>query len=48
MYGELNRQASMLAFNDAFHLAGLFFVGALLLVFLIRKGEPNAGPVDTH
>jgi DHA2 family multidrug resistance protein len=48
MYGELNRQASMLAFNDAFFLAGLFFVGALLLVFLIRKGDRNAGPVDAH
>ena len=26
IYGELNRQASMLAFNDAFFLDGLFFV----------------------
>ena len=48
MYGELNRQASMLAFNDAFYLDGLFFVASLLMVFLIRKAESNAGPVDVH
>ncbi|MGW8320286.1 MAG: DHA2 family efflux MFS transporter permease subunit [Thermodesulfobacteriota bacterium] len=48
LYGELNRQASMLAFNDAFFLDSLFFVVAFLLVLLIRKGKPNAGPVDMH
>jgi MFS transporter, DHA2 family, multidrug resistance protein len=48
VYGELNRQAYMLAFNEAFLLDSLFFVVALLLVFLIRKAEPVAGPVGAY
>jgi len=48
VYGELNRQALMLAFNDAFYLDSLFFVVALLLVFLIRKVGPDAGPPAVH
>lgn len=48
MYGELNRQAAMLAFNDVFYLDSLFFVGALLVVFHIRKAESGTGPVDAH
>lgn len=48
VYGELNRQAFMLAFNDAFYLDSLFFFVAVLLVFLIRKVESDAGPPSVH
>ena len=48
MYGELNRQAFMLAFNDAFFLDAFFFVVPLFLVFFMRRAGPNAGPVDAH
>ena len=48
VYGELNRQAFMLAFNDAFFLDTFFFVVALFLVFLIRKTESGAGPIGAH
>jgi len=48
IYGELNRQAFMLAFNDAFFLDTFFFVAALFLVFLIRKTDQRAGPIGAH
>ncbi len=48
MYGELNRQAFMLAFNDVFFLDMFFFILPLFLVYLLHKTEPNGGPVDLH
>ncbi len=49
VYGELNRQAYMLAFNDAFYLDAFFFVVPVFLVFLMRKADPDAaGPVSVH
>jgi hypothetical protein len=48
MYRELNRQAFMLAFNDAFFLDTFFFVIPLFLVFFVRRATVNAGPVDVH
>jgi len=42
LYGELNRQAFMLAVNDAFLLTSVFFFSTLAVVFLIRKRK--AGP----
>jgi hypothetical protein len=48
MYGELNRQAFMLAFNDAFFLDAFFFVVPLFLVFFMRRAEPTTGPIDAH
>jgi DHA2 family multidrug resistance protein len=48
MYGELNRHAFMLAFNDVFFLDMLFFVVPLFLVYLLRKTEPKGTPVDAH
>lgn len=41
IYKELLRQASMLSFNDAFHLLSLFTVCILPLVLLMRKGKPE-------
>jgi DHA2 family multidrug resistance protein len=48
IYEELNRQAFMLAFNDAFFLDTFFFVVPLFLVFLIRRGTPSAGAMGAH
>jgi DHA2 family multidrug resistance protein len=48
MYGELNRQAFMLAFNDAFFLDMFFFAVPMVFVFFMRKSDPGSGPVDAH
>lgn len=48
LYAELNRQAFMLAFNDAFFLDTFFFVVPLFFVFFIRKTAPGPGPMDAH
>jgi DHA2 family multidrug resistance protein len=48
MYGELNRHAFMLAFNDAFFLDSFFFIVPMLLVFFMRRADPAVGPVDAH
>ena len=48
MYGELNRQAFMQAFNDAFFLDTFFFLLPLFLVFFIRGTASGTGPVDVH
>jgi DHA2 family multidrug resistance protein len=47
IYRELLRQASMLSFNDAFHLLSLFMILILPLVFLMRKGKTE-GPPGMH
>ena len=39
IYNELLRQASMLSFNDAFHLTSLLMISVLPLVFLMKKGK---------
>ncbi len=43
VYGELNRQAFMLAFNDVFFLGSFFFLSVLPLIMIIRrpKGPPS-------
>lgn len=48
IHGELNRQAFMLAFNDAFFLDSFFFLVPLFLVFLLRKAKPGAGSAGAH
>ena len=48
IYGELNRHAFMLAFNDTFFLDSFFFVLPLFLVFLMRRADPHSGPVGAH
>ncbi len=42
LYGQLIKQASMMSFNDAFYLLSLFTVLILPLVFLMKKGRPQA------
>jgi DHA2 family multidrug resistance protein len=39
IYNELLRQASMISFNDAFHLTSLLMISVLPLVFLMKKGK---------
>ena len=44
LYGELQRQATMLAFLDAFWLLGLTFMALIPLMFLMKKAPPHKGP----
>jgi DHA2 family multidrug resistance protein len=45
LYGMLVRQASMLAFSDAFWIMGCLFLLIIPLMFLLRKVGPVRGPV---
>ena len=47
IYRELLRQASMLSFNDAFHLVSIMMICILPLVLLMRRGQGPASP-DMH
>ncbi|MDA8084838.1 MAG: DHA2 family efflux MFS transporter permease subunit [Nitrospiraceae bacterium] len=44
IYGQMLRQASMMSFNDAFHLLSVFMICILPLVFLMRaaKGDTSS------
>jgi DHA2 family multidrug resistance protein len=44
IYRELLRQASMLSFNDAFHLVSIMMVCILPLVLLMRRGQGTVSP----
>lgn len=44
MYRELLRQASMLSFNDAFHLVSIMMICILPLVLLMRRGQGATSP----
>ena len=41
LYGELQRQAAMLAFIDVFWLLGIVCLGMIPLMFLIKKTPPH-------
>jgi DHA2 family multidrug resistance protein len=47
IYQDLLRQASMLSFNDAFHLTFIIMLCVLPLVLLMRKGKVT-GPPEMH
>ncbi len=47
IYGQLIRQASMISFNDAFHLLSVFMIAILVLVFLMKRGKGEA-PSGMH
>jgi len=47
IYNGLLRQASMLSFNDAFHLISIIMICILPLVLLMRRGKGSA-PAGTH
>ncbi|MGO9376954.1 MAG: DHA2 family efflux MFS transporter permease subunit [Dissulfurispiraceae bacterium] len=44
IYNELLRQASMLSFNDAFHLVCIVMLCVLPLVLLMRSGKASVAP----
>jgi DHA2 family multidrug resistance protein len=44
IYGTLLKQASMLAFADAFWVMGILFLVIIPLMFLLRKTQPVRGP----
>ncbi|MEW6215101.1 MAG: DHA2 family efflux MFS transporter permease subunit [Nitrospirota bacterium] len=41
IYGQLLRQASMMSFNDVFHLVSIIMLCVLPLVFLIKRGRED-------
>jgi len=47
IYGELQKQATMLAFNDAFRYLFLIFLTTIPLIFLLRRAE-GSGPGPMH
>ena len=47
IYGRLLKQASMMAFNDAFYLLSIFMVCIVPLVFLMKKAKGEA-PAGMH
>jgi len=44
LYGQLVKQATMMSFNDAFHLLSIFMIIILPLVFFMRKGKMEGTP----
>jgi DHA2 family multidrug resistance protein len=44
VYGNLIRQASMLAYTDAFWLLGLTFLAMIPFMFLMKKTQPRGAP----
>jgi DHA2 family multidrug resistance protein len=47
IYGRFLKQASMMAFNDAFYLLSIFMICIIPLVFLMKKGKTEA-PAGMH
>lgn len=47
IYREMLRQASMLSFNDAFHIISAIMICVLPLVLLMRRGK-SGGPAGMH
>jgi DHA2 family multidrug resistance protein len=48
IYGEVIRQATMLAYLDVFRLLGSLLLGVIPLLFLMKKVTPGKGPVSVH
>jgi MFS transporter, DHA2 family, multidrug resistance protein len=48
LYGNLVRQATMLAFVDTFWLLGLIFIGMIPTLLLMKKVRTQEGPVAAH
>jgi DHA2 family multidrug resistance protein len=44
VYGNLIRQANMLAYTDTFWLLGLTFLGMIPFMFLMKKTQPRGAP----
>ena len=48
MWGSLQQQASMLAYNDVFRFMGGMFLVMLPLLFLMKKPKKSKGPAMAH
>src|SRR5438270_380567 len=48
MWGSLQQQASMLAYNDVFRFMGGMFLVMLPLLFLMKKPKKGKGPAMAH
>ena len=48
IYGRMIKQASMMSFNDAFHLLSVFMICILPLVLLMRSGKGGDVPAAMH
>ncbi|AJE03417.1 DHA2 family efflux MFS transporter permease subunit [Geobacter pickeringii] len=48
LYGIVQRQAGMLAYNRIFWIVGLTFLGVMPLLLLLRKPKLGAGPAGMH
>ena len=48
IFGVVQRQASMLSFNQAFFLLGALFLCVTPLIFLMKKPKKGGGPVAAH
>jgi DHA2 family multidrug resistance protein len=48
IYGELQRQSHMLAFNDVFHLLSVIMIIVFFLVFLMRRSSDEHAPPAAH
>ena len=43
IYGQLLRQARMLAFNDTFFVTSIMMLAVLVLVFFMQRAPAQAG-----
>jgi DHA2 family multidrug resistance protein len=48
VYGLVQQQAAMLSFVDNFWIMGLICLGAIPLMFLMKKTRPHKGPAGAH
>jgi DHA2 family multidrug resistance protein len=48
IYGELQRQSHMLAFNDVFHLLSMTMFIVVFLVFFMKRASDEHGPPPAH
>jgi DHA2 family multidrug resistance protein len=48
IYGELQRQSHMLAFNDVFHLLSIAMIIVFSLVFIMRRSSDELAPPAVH
>jgi DHA2 family multidrug resistance protein len=48
IFGEIQRQAAMMSYNDAFFLMAVMFASMLFLVPLMRKPSHRGGPPVAH
>ena len=46
--GSVDRQAYMLAFNDAFRFMMIVFICMLPLIFIMKKPQHKSGSVAMH